>query len=41
MTEEEMPDWSGPEDDDEVFEPHDYTGDYPLESDDGDEESDD
>jgi len=25
-----------PDDDEEVIEPHDYTGDYPLETDDGD-----
>ena len=27
-----------PDDDDEVHEPQDYTGDYPLESDDGEDE---
>jgi hypothetical protein len=36
-----MPDWEPEDDDDEVIEPLDYTGDYPLDGDDGDEDEDD
>lgn len=36
-----MPDWVNDDDDDEVIEPWDYTGDYPLEEEEDDESEDD